>query len=126
MTIEDGALFVFGDAAQSRKIETIGERVLKFSMNVTGDLMAVLTVDGELDPPFYWWFFSRSGGYRGQHYVELFTLPEWKRKRSAVRIPLNTADGLESAYWSADGKYVVYSANDGKRLCIIRTDAEGE
>lgn len=126
MTIEDGALFVFGDAARSRKIETIGERVVKFSMNITGDLMALLTVDGELDPPFYWWFFSRRGGYRGQHYVELFTLPEWRRKRPAVRIPLNTADDLESAYWSADGKYVVYSANDGKRLCIIRTDVEGE
>ncbi|UCC32831.1 MAG: hypothetical protein JSU86_06355, partial [Phycisphaerales bacterium] len=53
MTIEDGALFVFGDAARSRKIETIGERVVKFSMNITGDLMALLTVDGELDPPFY-------------------------------------------------------------------------
>lgn len=126
VTRENGVFFAFGGSMEPWKLETTGERVLWRDTNVAGDAIALLTVDGELDPPFYWWFFSRSGGYRGQHYVELFTLPEWTRKRPAVPIPLNTANGLESAYWSADGKYVVYSANDGKRLCIIRTDVQGE
>ena len=126
VTVENGAVVIFGDAVDTRTVEVTGETALWVDESVASDLVAVLTVDGELDRPLYLWFFSRSGGYRGQHYVELFKLPEMTRRRPALRIPLTTADGIESPCWSSDGKYVVYSSSDGKRLCIIRTDAPEE
>lgn len=126
VTVDNGALLIFGDAVDTRTVEVTGETALWVDESVASDLVAVLTVDGELDRPFYLWFFSRSGGYRGQHYVELFRLPEMTRRRRALRIPLTTADGIEAPCWSSDGKYVVYSSSDGKWLCIIRTDVEAE
>ncbi|UCC31890.1 MAG: hypothetical protein JSU86_06350 [Phycisphaerales bacterium] len=126
VAVKNGAILVSGDNIDSRTVETTGETALRRKVSPEGDLVAVLTADGEHDPVQHGWVFPSGGGYRGQHYVELFTFRDMQRRRPALRIPLTTEEGIESACWSADGRYIVYSSSNGKRVCIIRTDVEGE
>jgi hypothetical protein len=127
--ITDGIVEASCGGPASGTLEVVGEAAVAIDWAPTGKLMAILTADGASQPPSRAWVNAWTGNtnaYNGQHYVELFSIPDLKPAREAVRIPFTTMTGLDPPCWTADGGYVVYSSIDGKRVCIIRTDAGEE
>ena len=117
ISIVDGRL-LHGD----RVVETKGRTVLDLSLSPRGDVLAVITADGWKRPSIrglYPLGGSWGGGYAGQHYVELFSLPSLDPRGAAIRIPLTSAEWLSHPRWSEDGSYLVLGDSLYLRICII-------
>lgn len=90
-------------------------------------VVAILTAEGPRRPKSKGGMVftpSFGGGFYGQHYVSLFRLPEMTPIGEAVRIAFRTVDGIESPTWSSDGRFLVYTTRDGRKMCVIHIDQE--
>lgn len=117
-----GKLCVASKGRASQFVPTQGRTALRAIGDPTGHVIAALTTDGWERPGTRGWFTSFGGGYGGQHYVELFSVPDMIPVKSAIRIPFTNAGGIDAPCWSADGKYIVYASADKRRMIVIQTE----
>ncbi len=90
-------------------------------------VVAILTAEGPRRPKSKGGMVftpSFGGGYYGQHYLELFSIPDMKPIGEPVRIAFTSVEGIESPTWSSDGRFLVYTTRDGKKMSVIHIDQE--
>lgn len=101
-----------------RVIKTAGKTALASRLSPKADLVAVLSADGSrassLMP------FAGQGGASGQHYHELFQLPEMKPVGNPTPLPLITEHVAVYPFWSSDQRYVVYVDARYTEVCVVK------
>jgi hypothetical protein len=99
-------------------IATRGKYAVKSQVNPEGDRVAVLSADGPRSRSGQMMFFGGKS-YRGQHYHEVLTLPDFKPVGEPVPIPLKYKWDVIIISWSPDGRYVIYRYGSSANTCII-------
>lgn len=120
-----GGVFRAGVRGQQRReVSTKGKTALIARWAPGARRAMVLTTNGRKRFKLQSWFFPMGGGYRGQHYVELFCVPEMTPVKEAIRIPFTSGvGGLNGPHWSDDGRYLVFTSGDRRRMIVIDTEA---
>ena len=112
-------------AADGRTLDTAGNVVLTFGPSPQQNYLAVLSAkDRWRFPPIFPSLGGGPGPPSGQHYHELFTIPELRRVGSAVPLAI-TADSALQTCWSPDERFVIYSDLEVKKIVIVRRDKQG-
>jgi hypothetical protein len=100
-----------------RVVKTTGKTALASQASPKGDLLVVLSADGERSPGVM--SFIGQGGASGQHYQEIFQLPGMKRIGEPIKLPIDTKRSTMSPCWSADPRDVIYADVGFANVCIV-------
>jgi hypothetical protein len=100
------------------RVVTRGKDAVIYQGSPDGALIAVQSADGP-NPAISIPLFGGGRGYRGQHYHEVFSYPDFKRIGEAVPIPLKWSEGWIYIAWAPDSKSVIYRYADKPDAVIV-------
>jgi hypothetical protein len=101
-------------------ILTKGSVALAFRLSPSQEAVAVLSAKGPKIRSFMP-FLGGGASAHGQHYHEVFNLPELTvNDELRVQLPFTTQRGAFVICWSADEQFVVYTSVLYQELCVVR------
>lgn len=108
------------DSKRTREVQTAGSTVLSLRASPSGTMAAVLSAEGRKRGSIL--PFLGGGGVSGQHFHQVFSLPDAVPIGKSVRIPLKSEREGIIICWSPDERYVVYSDMLFYYLSIVPVD----
>jgi hypothetical protein len=94
-------------SAGGRDVQTAGRAVLDMRVSPGKSRVAVVSAEGRSDGSIFPTLGGGAGA--GQHYHQVFSLPDVKQVGESVRLRLGGKDELITPCWSAEERFVVYT-----------------
>jgi hypothetical protein len=107
-------------SAGGREVQTAGHAVLDMRISPSKKWVAVVSAEGRSSGSV---FPTLGGGAgTGQHYHQVFSLPDVKTGGEPVRLPLGGEHELITPCWSAEERFVVYTDTLFFSLTVVDTN----
>lgn len=107
-------------ARRDREVQTAGSTALSLRASPSGTMSAVLSAKGRRRSSIL--PFLSGGGVSGQHFHQVFSLPDAVPIGKSVRLPLESKEAGIAICWSPDERYVVYYDIFFFHLSIVPVD----
>ena len=98
-----------------------GAVLVSLAYSPSSNKVAVLSADGPRKGSIMP-FLGGGQSSKGQHYHQLFSVADGSPIGSFVKLPFMTEKEAYHACWSANGKYVFYTALLNENITVIKTD----